>query len=97
MTADRPPPYTADDAPIFTLLEWPAPPGVVGPVGELAFAAPGTIGRVFGIGTGPDGKQYTAVRFRYRSPTGGTSWSEPICVLPGQPCTIAAAEKASAP
>lgn len=81
------PEVLAEDVPIGTMLEWPSPPRVAAQVGLLPFAAPSAIGRVTGVIMGLGGTK-RAVRFRYRNPTGGQSWSEPIAVLPGQPCKV---------
>lgn len=65
-------------------LRWATSPNVAPRFGELPFAAPGTIGVVHGFST--DGR--AIVRFQYKNPTGGMSWSDPIEVLPGQACSV---------
>ena len=87
-TAPVPTTVLAEIMPIGTLLEWPAAPRVYAPIGTLPFAAPSAIGQVTGVVTAPDGQRYTGVRFRYRNPGGGHSWSEPIGVLPAQSCKV---------
>lgn len=64
-------------------VEWLAPPSVRAPVGMLPFAAPSARGTVYGHEGGA-----ALVRFQYKNPTGGMSWSAPIAVLVGQPCTV---------
>ncbi len=78
----------AEDVPIGTILEWPSAPRVSCPIGTLPFAAPSAIGQVTGVVTGDDRVTRTAVRFRYRTPMGGTAWSEPIGILTGQICKV---------
>jgi len=86
--APTPPSVLAEIMPIGTFLEWPTAPRVCAPIGTLPFAAPSASGQVVGVVTGPDGRKHTGVRFRYRNPGGGQSWSEPIGVLPGQACKV---------
>lgn len=76
----------AEDMPDGTMLEWPSAPRVATRIGELPFAAPSSVGQVSGQPTGLPGKAVQKVRFRYRNPGGGYSWSPPIEVIPGQSC-----------
>jgi len=73
----------AEDQTHGTIVEWPAPPNVQQPIGQLPFCAPSSRGEVWEI---KDGRAF--VRFLYKNPTGGMSWSDPIEVLPGQVCTV---------
>jgi hypothetical protein len=53
------------------------------------FAAPSATGQVAGVVTAAaGGYRIAAVRFRYRNPGGGQSWSPPIGVLFGQPARV---------
>lgn len=71
----------AEDFPVGTKLVFVQPPPVRAPAGELPFCAPSTRGTVYGhVGKGPEGigRPGVVVRFRYKNPTGGTSWSLPL-------------------
>lgn len=80
-----------ESLPPHTVIEWPAPPRVVPALGQLPFAAPSARGQVHRVEPSGDAQGLATrvwVRFHYRNPTGGMSWSAPIAVLPGQPCSV---------
>jgi hypothetical protein len=80
-----------EDLEVGTLCEWPAPPRVAAALGDLPFAAPSNRGVVVkrdAVRTDL-AKLKAFVRFQYKNPTGGQSWSAPIEVLPGQACAVA--------
>lgn len=81
---------TAEDANIGDVLVWPKPPQVVPPVGELPFAAPSTRGAVHSLQDDliEVRRSTTFVRFQYKNPTGGLSWSEPLELVRGQICQL---------
>lgn len=77
----------AEDYPFGARLVWKSPPGVRTLNG--VFVAPSSRGTVAGHRADlADGfvTNHAIVRFQYKNPTGGISWSEPLELTAGIPC-----------